>query len=278
MLSIYICIKALTSINLNRCPLSSFCATLSSNYKIESFLRFVSRVLFAYVAAPLAYFEIWRILTKKINEVFYSSSNGKKPEYADFPPKEKFQAITGIIMSRLSQFPKAFCGYSGGSDSDIMIDLIENARKINPSLPSVEYGFFNTGLEMQAIKDHVKDVAQKYGVEIKEIKSKPNIVQATRKYGVPFMSKLTSRRLRDLQNHPEVPLSICNEFEEAEDKLQKLNELYEKYPKCKMLIQWLCSCDKEGNPVKNTQFGIKAIKNFFHYFFSSSLERSRKGT
>ena len=80
-----------------------------------------------------------------------------RPEYADFDSPAKFQAILGIIMTRLRQHPNAICSYSGGSDSDILIDLIEMAREILPSLPPVDYAFFNTGLEMKAIRDHVKE-------------------------------------------------------------------------------------------------------------------------
>ena len=70
----------------------------------------------------------------------------QRPDYADLPAPEKFQAIMGIIMTRLRQHPNACCSYSGGSDSDIMIDLIEKCREIAPSLPKVDYYFFNTGI------------------------------------------------------------------------------------------------------------------------------------
>ena len=106
-----------------------------------------------------------------------------RPAYADYEPAEKFEAIKGIIATRLKQHPKAICSYSGGADSDIMIDLIEGeygVRKYIPSLPPVKYVFFNTGLEMKATKDHVKATAEKYGVEIKEYRPKVGIVQATR--------------------------------------------------------------------------------------------------
>lgn len=91
-----------------------------------------------------------------------------RPAYADLDAPEKFQAIQGIIMTRLREHPKAICSYSGGADSDILIDLIESCRKIVPSLPPVKYVFFNTGLEMKATKDHVREVAEKYHVEIRE--------------------------------------------------------------------------------------------------------------
>ena len=88
-----------------------------------------------------------------------------RPAYADFDPPAKFQAIQSIIVKRLKEHPKAICSYSGGSDSDIMIDLIERTRTAF-HLPPVQYVFFNTGLEMKATKEHVKRTAEKYGVSI----------------------------------------------------------------------------------------------------------------
>ena len=74
-----------------------------------------------------------------------------RPAYADFEPAAKFEAIKSIIAKRLWQHPNAICSYSGGSDSDIMLDLIETVRKMF-NLPPVAYCFFNTGLEMEATK------------------------------------------------------------------------------------------------------------------------------
>ena len=130
-----------------------------------------------------------------------------RPAYADYDAPEKFNAIIGIIMTRLRQHPKAICSYSGGADSDILLHLIEKARKIVPSLPPVKYVFFNTGLEMKATKDHVKEVAEKYGVEIETVRPKVNIVLATRKYGQPFVSKIMSQGIEGLQKK-KIPLEI----------------------------------------------------------------------
>ena len=90
-----------------------------------------------------------------------------RPDYADFDSPAKFEAIKSIIAKRLREHPNAICSYSGGSDSDIMLDLIERTRAIF-ELPPIKYVFFNTGLEMKATRDHVKYVAEKYGVEIEE--------------------------------------------------------------------------------------------------------------
>lgn len=181
-----------------------------------------------------------------------------RPAYADFEPAAKFTAIQSIIAKRLKQHPKAICSYSGGADSDIMIDLIEQTRKMF-NLPPVKYVFFNTGLEMQATKDHVKRTAEKYGVEIQEVRPKVNIVQATRKYGLPFVSKIMSAGLSEWQNK-EIPLTIAQEYEEAEDKIAKRAELKARYPRCESVINFLCCCNSAGEPRPNIQLVINSSK------------------
>ena len=86
-------------------------------------------------------------------EVYKSRVYAERPAYADFDAPAKFQAINSIVERRLIEHPNAICSYSGGADSDIMIDVIERART-GLNLPPVKYVFFNTGLEMQATKDH----------------------------------------------------------------------------------------------------------------------------
>ena len=183
----------------------------------------------------------------------------ERPPYADFDAPSKFQAIQGIISTRLLQHPKAICSYSGGADSDIMIDLIERTREMLPSLPSVKYVFFNTGLEMAATKKHVKETAEKYGVEIEEVRPKIGIVRATREHGVPFVSKIMSEGLSEWQKKG-VPLSIAQEYEDADDKAAKRRELKERYPKCESLINFLCCCNSAGEPRPNIQLVINSSK------------------
>lgn len=195
----------------------------------------------------------------EMKEVYKSRVYTDRPDYADYDAPEKFQAIMGIIMTHLRQHPKAICSYSGGADSDIMIDLIETARKIVPSLPPVKYVFFNTGLEMQATKDHVKATAEKYGVEIEEIRPKVGIVQAVREHGIPFVSKIMSTGLEGWQKK-KIPLSIADEYAQAEDKLGKRRELSERFPKCEAVINFLCCCSSKGEPRPNIQLVINSSK------------------
>lgn len=182
-----------------------------------------------------------------------------RPSYADLDSPEKFAAIQGIIITRLKQHPNAICSYSGGADSDILIDLIERTRKLFPSLPPVKYVFFNTGLEMKATKDHVKATAEKYGVEIEECRPKINIVKSTREHGIPFVSKIMSQGLEGWQKKG-IPLSIADEYAEAEDKAAKRKELKERYPKCESLINFLCCYNSAGEPRPNIQLVINSSK------------------
>lgn len=195
---------------------------------------------------------------KMAREVYRSRVYTERPAYADFDAPAKFTAIQSIIARRLSEHPHAICSYSGGADSDIMIHLIERTRKLF-GLQPVKYVFFNTGLEMKATKDHVRYTAEKYGVEIEEVRPRINIVQSTRKYGIPFVSKIMSAGLEGWQKK-NIPLSIAEEYEKAEDKSEKRRELKERYPGCETTINFLCCCNSVGEPRPNIQLVINSSK------------------
>lgn len=183
----------------------------------------------------------------------------ERPPYADFDPPHKFQAIFGIVMRRLKEHPNAICSYSGGADSDILIDVIERSRSMLPSLAPVDYAFFDTGLEMRATRNHVRETAEKYGVTIAAYRPKINIVKAARTYGIPFVSKIMSAGLSQWQKKG-VPLEIADEYERADDKAAKRRELKERYPKCESVINFLCCCNSAGEPRPNIQLVINSSK------------------
>ena len=191
------------------------------------------------------------MLQGKMKEEYRSRVYTDRPDYADFDSPAKFTAIQSIIAKRLKEHPNAICSYSGGSDSDIMIDIIERTRKAF-NLPAVKYVFFNTGLEMKATRDHVKRISEKYGVEIQECRPKINIVQAS-------VSKIMSGGLSDWQKKG-IPLSIADEYDQAENKAVKRQELRERYPKCESVINFLCCCNAAGEPRPNIQLVINSSK------------------
>lgn len=190
-----------------------------------------------------------------------------RPAYADYDAPRKFDALIGIIATRLSENPKAICSYSGGSDSDILIDLIESTRKMIPTLPDVDYVFFNTGLEMKATKDHVRATEKKYNVKIREVRPKINIIQAVRKNGVPFMSKLFSEEIGRWQRS-DIPLAVVDEFQRSNDKSKEYNELRARYKNSRSTLCFLLSCTTDGQIIKNqhTLNSAKYLKEFMQEF------------
>lgn len=61
------------------------------------------------------------------------------------------------------QYKKIICSISGGSDSDIMLDLCSKIDFSN----KIDYVWFDTGLEYQATKDHLRFLEEKYHIKIK---------------------------------------------------------------------------------------------------------------
>lgn len=189
---------------------------------------------------------------------FKSKVYTDRPDYADFNAPDKFEAIKSIIGARLYLHPNAICSYSGGSDSDILLHLIETVRK-ELNLPPVQYCFFNTGLEMEATKRQVRDMEEMYGITITSHRPKKNIIQATREYGQPFVSKIMSSGLEGIQKK-NIPLTIADEYADAEDKVAKRAELKARYPGCETTINFLCGCNSKGEPRPNIQLVINSSK------------------
>ena len=203
--------------------------------------------------------EAWVKNVKKSNvSEFKSRVYTDRPAYADFDAPHKFMAIESIIAKRLIEHPNAVCSYSGGSDSDILLHLVERVRKMF-DLPKIDYAFFNTGLEMEATKRHVREVSEQYGIDIKIIRPEKNIVRAVREYGIPFVSKIMSAGLEGVQKKG-IPLSIADEYAQAEDKAAKRQELKQRYPKCESTINFLCGCNSAGEPRPNIQLVIGSSK------------------
>lgn len=89
---------------------------------------------------------------------------------------------------------KIMVSISGGSDSDIMLDMFE---RLGYNEGEVVYVWFDTGLEYDATKRHLKDLEAKYGVEIKRYRPEMTVARACKKFGVPFHSKQTSSAIKN---------------------------------------------------------------------------------
>lgn len=143
-----------------------------------------------------------------------------------------------VTRKKFENNEKILCSVSGGSDSDIMVDLFCKFNK-----KKVTFVFFDTGLEYKATKEHLKYLEDKYGIEIVRIKGVKPIPITCRDDGQPFLSKQVSEFISRLQRH---------NFK-WEDK--SYNELIKEYPKCSSALKWWCDDKGEGS-----MFSIKRNK------------------
>lgn len=122
----------------------------------------------------------------------------------------------------LNSYKNPVCSVSGGSDSDVMLDLLERVRGSR----KVTYVFFDTGIEYRATLRHLDDLEAKYGIEIVRRRAKKPVPVGCKEYGVPFFSKEISQKISYLQAHG---FRWENEPFEVLDK---------KYSGCKAGLKW----------------------------------------
>ena len=151
--------------------------------------------------------------------------------------------LTTFHKLNYCNYKKALCSISGGADSDIILDIVSKCdnNKI------VDYVFFDTGLEYQATKEHIKFLEEKYNINIEVIRSKTPIPLSCKLYGQPFISKHVSEMINRLQNH---------NFK-WEDK--PFEELIKEYPNCKSALKWWCN--EKPSPSHNIKQN-KLLKEF----------------
>lgn len=126
---------------------------------------------------------------------------------------------------KLTHYRNPVCSVSGGSDSDIMIDIIERVRGDRP----VTYVFFDTGIEMAATKRHLDELREKYGIEIIKRGAVIPVAKGCREHGLPFLSKAVAENIDRLQQHG-------FRWEDA-----PYWRLALRYPGCTAALKWWCN-------------------------------------
>lgn len=121
---------------------------------------------------------------------------------------------------------------SGGSDSDIVLDMVERNKREGQE---IHYVFFDTGIEYKATKDHLDYLEQRYGIKIERIRAEKPIPLCVKEYGVPFLSKHISQQIAYLQK-------VGFNWEDGD-----FDELCQKYPKAKCAFMWWCNQHQKNN-------------------------------
>lgn len=159
-----------------------------------------------------------------------------------------------------SKYKKIVCSVSGGSDSDVMLDICWKCDKDD----KVDYIWFDTGLEYQATKDHLKYLENKYGIYIEPYKAIKPIPVSCKQYGQPFLSKQVSEMIQRLQRHN---FQWEDEsFDVLLEKYCKWNDKKQDWVGCKMALQWWCNeFENEKGTGRISKFNIaynKWLKEF----------------
>ena len=138
---------------------------------------------------------------------------------------QNLNIVTSLLRAHsvLGRHFKCAVSVSGGSDSDIVMDLLE---LVKPDSCELVYVFFDTGLEYAATKRHLDELEQKYGVTIERRRPRKTIPAVCREYGIPFISKDVSDMMNRLQKHG----FDWNDLPEA--------ATVEKYGRCKSALDW----------------------------------------
>lgn len=181
-----------------------------------------------------------------------------------------------ITNSKIKHYDKIVCSVSGGSDSDIMLDMcakLDSEKKIN-------YVWFDTGLEYQATKDHLKFLEKKYGIKIEVIKAIQPIPTTCRKIGLPFLSKQFSKYIARLQKFnfawEDEPLGYLLKkycYTVPEEKAKKNPSQYylyngTYYRGCVTPLRWWCNDFKKDNGTMS-KFNIGYYKYLKEYMIAN---------
>ena len=144
----------------------------------------------------------------------------------DFTVFDSIQKADGIINNK--KYSSIICSISGGSDSDILLDLCTKIDKRN----IIQYVFFETGIEYSATREHIKFLEEKYNIQIHTCRPRRPVPVCCKEFGQPFLSKQVSEWIARLQSHN-------FQWEDGD-----FETLYERYPNCKAALRWWC--DKWG--------------------------------
>lgn len=135
----------------------------------------------------------------------------------------------------------AVVSISGGSDSDVMLDMIQALEpEKNYTDATLHYVWFNTGLEYTATKEHLSYLEEKYGITIERIRAKTPVPLGCKEYGQPFISKRVSQYIGRLQS---------NGFNFKMWGNESFDFLLRMYPNCKAALRWWCNEWGQGSQI-----------------------------
>lgn len=171
---------------------------------------------------------------------------GKTPEETI---DNAFQKTAAVLFAS----KKASVSISGGSDSDIMLDLVVRVARQTDLMDKVAFVFFDTGIEHDATKRHLDYLEERYGINIDRIRAKVPVPLGCKTYGLPFLTKHVSDMIGRLQKA---------NFDWRQDGSQSYDKLIELYPHCKTALSFWCNV----NPHEGRSYFVISRFHFLKEF------------
>lgn len=153
----------------------------------------------------------------------------------------------------LGCYDKIHVAVSGGSDSDTMLDAFHRLDFEN----KITYVYYDTGLEYEATKRHIRELEEKYQIKIERVPPIMPIPTCCREYGVPFWSKQVSEYIYRLQRH---------NFQWEDEPF---DVLYKRYPNCKSALQWWCNNHPKRDNGRESSLNIAYIPYLKEYIIAN---------
>jgi len=141
-------------------------------------------------------------------------------ELVEFDAVEKAKLI-------LSKYQNISLSYSGGKDSEFLINLFSKYNLIKKY--NIKIIFFDTGIEYEATKRFI-DKKNNQGYKIIKVRAEKPVPLTIKQFGQPFISKRVSEMLERLQRHN---FDFDNHIQLKYPKLEKM------YPRCLSALRWL---------------------------------------
>lgn len=163
-----------------------------------------------------------------------------------------FAVYDGFCKTKsiLDNHSRVMVSVSGGSDSDDMVDIVEHLKP--NSWCEVAYVWFDTGIEMDATKRHLKYLHERYNIEIHKESGTKKVAAAVLSDGYPFVNKVVSEYIDRLQMHG---------FQWVD---KPFDVLYKEYPHCKAALRWWCNSwkDEPHRPLQSEIASNRLLKEF----------------
>ena len=173
----------------------------------------------------------------------------------DVPLNHNIFKYLMVTRNKLRQHNKIAISVSGGSDSDIMIDMIELIKPPD-GCGEIRYIFFDTGLEYDATLRHIAETETLYDITIERIKPKKSIPAACREYGIPFICKDVSSMMGRLQRHG-------FDWHDTPE-----NATTDKYGRCKSALEWYF-CRRPPSPSGKSKYQINRFKRLYEFILAN---------